>query len=156
MKLPAQLIAVRSEVAKYPFLFEIEENSDVWGLAVHDRRDCNLGCSISSLDSLAYLVQHGADKWLKSGFNGGSTSERGHRERVAAERIGQRQIIDRIAEHATPATLVALIRDLRAARDQDRPLQHLTGLLRTALTVNVGEAEAARMIDPPPPSDIKR
>lgn len=73
-----ELQALRREIERHEFLWI---NDEVWtntnagphcGFAVHDRRlGKNTGAWINSLESLAYLVRHGAEAWCESQFNGG-------------------------------------------------------------------------------------
>jgi hypothetical protein len=68
------LNALRREIERHDFLWIVDEIESDKGLAVHDRRPDignNHGTWITSRESLAYLVRHGADAWCESRFNGG-------------------------------------------------------------------------------------
>lgn len=62
--------ALRQACKNYLFLEIIDDASTLGDLAVLDRRE-GLMTSINSLKSLDFLIDNGADKWLKSEFNGG-------------------------------------------------------------------------------------
>ncbi len=66
-----EMKALRTQIGRHQFLFIVEDASNEQSLAVHDRREGrNLGTSIDSAESLDYLVEHGAEAWLNSRFNG--------------------------------------------------------------------------------------
>lgn len=66
----ASIRSLRREIAKHDFLWIIEDASTTTSLAVVDSRDGNAGTSIDTLESLRFLIEHGADAWLESAFNG--------------------------------------------------------------------------------------
>lgn len=62
---------LRKQIERHKFLFIDDETSDANGFAVHDRRGGrNFGTWIDSVESLEFLVKHGAEAWLESKFNG--------------------------------------------------------------------------------------
>ena len=62
---------LRKQIERHEFLFIIDDEADVPGFAVHDGRGGrNLGTWIDSEESLAYLIEHGAEAWLESEHNG--------------------------------------------------------------------------------------
>lgn len=69
-----KLSQILRRIEEHDFLFVDEETGDSmrrFGVSVFDKRDgVNLGTVIQSMDSLDYLIKHGAERWLESPFNG--------------------------------------------------------------------------------------